>query len=221
MRKLIGSLIYTVIKNLQRLLRKSAEKSLKKIKASFLSYNGFETEVIHEFREHLERKLEENQHLSDFEFKDFENIVLNQYKIRTLNKERNYGKFLTFAESRFQIEPTLFFFTNYENRLIDEITSQFLYSDNRNFIFLTGKSAQGKTILSRQIAYELDKCGFLTLFHEINTNTSFHDLNLIEIGRENSSVFCLLSKAHLNISLINEILNYQGKYKNIKFIFRK
>ncbi len=204
---------------LTEVIKEKCRKIIEKIEPSFLSFNGFETAVIHEFREHLERKLEENQHLSDFEFKDFENIVLNQYKIRTLNKQRNYGKFLRFADTSFQIEVTQFFFTNYENRLIDEITSQFLYSENRNFILLTGKSSQGKTILSRQIAYELDKRGFLTLFHEVNTNTSFHDLNLIEISRENSSVFCLLSKVHLNLALISEILNYQGKYKNIKFIF--
>jgi hypothetical protein len=204
---------------LSEIIKNKCRKVIEKIEPSFLSYNGFETSVIHEFREQLEKKLEENQHLSDFEFKDFEIIVVNEYKNRTLNKQRDYGKFMRFADYNFPIEPTQFFFTNNENQLIDEITSQFLYSDNRNFILLSGKSAQGKTILSRQIASELDKHGFLTLFLEINANTNFQDLNLKDISKENSLVFCLLSKVHLNISLINEILLYQEKYKNVKFIF--
>ena len=204
---------------ISELIKEKCRKVIEQIEPSFLSYNGFETSVINDFREQLERKLEENHHLSDFEFKDFEIIVVNEYKNRTLSKNRNYGKFIRFADYSFQTESTQFFFTNYECKLIDEITSQFLYSDNRNFIFLTGKSSQGKTILSRQIADNLSKNGFLTLFHEINTNTSFQDLNLEEIGRENSSVFCLLSKAHLNLSLINDILIYQARYKNLKFIF--
>lgn len=204
---------------LSELIIEKCRKVIEEIEPSFLTYNGFETSVIHEFREHLEKKLEENQHLSDFEFKDFHNIVLNEFKVRALNKDRDYGKFIRFVDYPFKTDSAHFFFTNYENKLIDEITSQFLYSDNRKFIFLTGKSSQGKTTLSRQIADILDKNGFLTLFHEINTNTTFQDLNLLDIGRENSSVFCLLSKAHHNLSLINEILIYQAKYKNIKFIF--
>lgn len=204
---------------LSELIIEKCRKVIEEIEPSFLTYNGFETSVIHEFREHLEKKLEENQHLSDFEFKDFHNIVLNEFKVRALNKDRDYGKFIRFVDYPFKTDSAHFFFTNYENKLIDEITSQFLYSDNRNFIFLTGKSSQGKTTLSRQIADILDKNGFLTLFHEINTNTTFQDLNLTDIGRENSSVFCLLSKAHHNLSLINDILIYQAKYKNIKFIF--
>jgi len=204
---------------ISEVLKDKCRDAISQIEPSFLTYNGIETSVIYEFREQLEKKLEENQYLSDLEFKDFENIVLNEYKIRTLKVSRDYGKFKRIEDHRFNIEPKYFYFTNYEQQLIEEITNQFLHSNNRNLILLTGKSAQGKTILSRQIATELSKHQYLTLFLEINSKTNYQDLNLAKISSENSLIFCLITRSHLNLELINEILYNQEKYNNIKFIF--
>ena len=150
--------------------------------------NGLETFVIYEFREQLEKKLEETNYFGDFEFKDLENIIYKEVVKRNFEKKRNYGKFKKISESSFPIQPHNFFFTKYENLLIEELTNKFYFSNNSNFVLLTGKSAQGKTVLARQIGYNLEKKGFLFLYIELNHAHNFSNLNLEIISNENNNI---------------------------------
>ncbi len=200
-------------------LQQKCKKVINNIEPEFLTLNGLEKVVLNEFKDQLERKLEESSYYRGFEFKDFENIVYKEIAIRSFKKNRNYGKFLKFEDYVFPITSDCFYFTNYERQLIQEITDQLLHSSSRNFVLLTGKSAQGKTVLARQIASNFEHNGFLTLFVKLNSRTRYDELNLERISIENSKVFCLITNSHQNLTLINEILFYKNKYQSIKFIF--
>ena len=202
------------------ILKQKCKDVIEEINPNFLTFNGFETSTIYEFRDQLEKILEENKYLGDFGFKDFELIVYKEFEKRNnIDKERNYGKFKKISDCSFPIQTNYFFFTNYEISLIEKLTNQLSQPENRNFILLTGKSAQGKTVLSRQIGYNLENKGFLFLYIDLNHRVRFSELNLEGISNENSNVFCLLTKSHLNLELINDIITYQERYTNINFIF--
>ncbi|MEQ8238039.1 MAG: hypothetical protein RIA69_02445, partial [Cyclobacteriaceae bacterium] len=199
-------------------LQKKCKTVINTIEPEFLTLNGLEMVVLHEFKDQLERKLEGNSYYGGFEFKDFDHIVFKEIARRSFKENRSYGKFLKFEDYAFSITSDSFYFTNYEKQLIQEITDQLLYSPSRNFVLLTGKSAQGKTVLARQIASSFEKEGYITLFIKLNAQTRYDELKLEKIGRENSNVFCLITNAHQNLSLINEVLIYKKKYPNVKFI---
>lgn len=202
-------------KQLSKELIDKAKETIKLINDAYLELNGIDVNVVLKIREQLEEKLENKPTPELFEFVHFENIVYQEVLNRTYPISRNTGKFLQVDKSK----SSLNYFTDYEKKLIKQITDQFINTEKRNFILLTGKSSQGKTTLAYQIAYILEKESYLCLHIDATPSSNYIDLNLENIGREHTNVFCLISQSHLNFELINEIITYHERYSNIKFLF--